>query len=162
VLLGSFITLIWTNSTFAQTEKDVVKIRAEVAMINKGAAKYTKTIKDVQDISLEGTEATYYHSTGKVKKITAEMFGETYNATGEFYYQNGHLIFAFLKHNQYDTQIGTTPPPKVVRTEQQRSYFAGGQLIRLLIGKKELKSNNEKYLQLKGEIISISSKLKDS
>ena len=64
VLLGIFITLIWTNSAFAQTEKEVVKIRAEVAAINKGAAKYTKTIKDVEDISLEGAEATYYHSAG--------------------------------------------------------------------------------------------------
>jgi len=51
---------------------------------------------------------------------------------------------------------------KVVRTEEQRFYFAGGELIQLLIGKKELKSNDEKYLQLKDEIISISSKLKDS
>jgi len=66
VLLGIFITLIWTNSAFAQTEKEVVKIRAEVAAINKGAAKYTKTIKDkdVEDISLEGAEATCYHSAG--------------------------------------------------------------------------------------------------
>ncbi len=79
VLLGIFIMLIWTNSTFAQTQKEVIKIRAQVAAINKGASKYTKTIKDVEDISLEGTEATYYHSAGNLKKITTKMFGETYN-----------------------------------------------------------------------------------
>lgn len=162
LLLGIFITLIWTNSAFAQTEKEIAKIRAEVAAINKGAAKYKKTTKNVEDISLEGTEATYFHSAKNLKKITAQMFGETYNATSEFYYQNGELIFAFIKRNQYDTQIGVNPPPKVVRVEERRFYFANGELIRLLVGKKELKPGGEKYSELKDQIISISSKLKDS
>ncbi|MCY7375598.1 MAG: hypothetical protein LH472_06460, partial [Pyrinomonadaceae bacterium] len=141
---------------------EIVKIRAEVAAINKGAAKFTKTTKNVEDIALEGTEATYYHSAGNLKKITAKMFGETYNATGEFYYADGELIFAFIKRNQYDTQIGVNPPPKVVRAEEQRFYFAGGELIRLLVGKKELKSADERYAELKNGIVDISSKLKDS
>ena len=90
------------------------------------------------------------------------MYGETYNATGEFYYADGELIFAHLKRNQYDTQIGTGKTPKVASTQEQRFYFADGDLIRLLVGKKELKSGDERYSELKDEIISISSKLKDS
>lgn len=157
----------FVNSAPAQTyqafvEKRVSQIRAEVAAINKVAAKYKKTTKIVEDISLEGAEATYYHSAKILKKITAQMYGETYNATGEFYYENGQLIFAYLKRNQYDTQIGMDTPPKVVSSKEQRFYFADGDLIRLLVGKKELKSGDEKYSELKDRIMSISSKLKDS
>jgi len=162
LLSGIFLTLVAANSVFAQTEKEIVKIRADVAAINKGAAKYAKKTKDVEDISLEGTEATYFSAGGNLKKITSKMYGETYNATGEFYYRDGQLIFAFLKHNRYDTQIGMDKPPKVVSVEEQRYYFADGDLIRLLVGKKELKSGGERYDELKDSIIDISSKLKNS
>ncbi len=161
LLSGVFLMFIAADSAQAQTEKQIAAIRAEVNAINKGAAKYKKTTKNVEDISLEGTEATYFHSGKNLKKITAKMYGETYNATGEFYYQNGELIFAFVKRNQYDTQIGMDTPPKVVRSEEQRFYFAGGELIRLLLEKKELKAGNGKYTELKEEIKNISGKLKD-
>lgn len=90
------------------------------------------------------------------------MFGETYNSTGEFYYRDGELIFAFLKHNQYDTQIGLDRPAKVVRVEEQRFYFTGGNLIRLLVGKKELKSGDKRYAELKESVADIAGKLKNS
>lgn len=162
VLLVIVLTFIWTDSAYAQTEKEIVKIRAEVAEINKGASKYTKTTKDVEDIALEGAEATFYRSAGNLRKITAKMYGETYNATGEFYYRDGQLIFAFLKHNRYDTQIGLDKLPKVVGVEERRFYFADGDLIRLLVGKKELKSGGERYDELKASIVDISNKLKNS
>jgi hypothetical protein len=88
--------------------------------------------------------------------------GETYNATGEFYYLDGRLIFAFIKHNRYDTQIGMDKPPKVVSAQEQRFYFADGDLIRLLVGKKELKSGEERYDELKDGILDTAGKLKNS
>jgi len=168
LVLAILLLFALINSAQAQTyqayvEKRVSQIRAEVNAINKDAAKYKKTTKNVEDISLEGTDATFFHSAKDLKKITAQMFGETYNATSEFYYENGKLIFAFVKRNQYDTQIGVNPPPKVVSTEERRFYFrSDDELIRLLVGKKELKPVGENYSQLKNEIINISSKLKDS
>ncbi len=155
------LMFVLTVSAQDQTEKEIVKIRAEVAAINKGVSKYAKTTKNVEDVSLEGTEATYYRSAKILKKMTAKIYGETYNQTGEFYYQNGELIFAFVKRNQYDTQIGLDTSPKVVSSEERRFYFVRGELIRLLVGKKELKFG-EKYSELKDELIAVSSKLKDS
>jgi len=157
-----FLQFILTGFANAQTEKEIVKIRADVAAINKGAAKYRKKTKAVEDISLEGTEATYYAAGKSLKKITSKMYGETFNATGEFYYLDGQLIFAFLKHNRYDTQIGMDKPPKVVSVEERRFYFAGGDLIRLLVGKKELKSGDERYDELRDGILDTASKLKNS
>jgi len=162
LLAAILLTFVLTDSAFAQTEKEIIKVRGEVAVINKGAPKYTKTTKNVEDISLEGTEATYYSAAGDVRKITAKIYGESYNAAGEFYYLGGTLIFAYLKHNQYDAPIGTGKSPKVARTEERRFYFADGELIRLLIGKKILKSGDERHSRLKDEIIGISSKLKSS
>ena len=160
-LISFALMFIAANAAQAQTEKQILKIRAEVAAIEKGAAKFTKTTKDVEGISLEGAEATYFYSGGDLKKITTKMFGETYNATGEFYYQNGELIFAFVKRNHYDTQIGMDPPPKVTRIEEQRFYFANGELIRLLVGKNELKAGIERYVELKDEIVDVSTQLKN-
>ena len=88
------------------------------------------------------------------------MFGESYNAAGDFYYQGEELIFAYLKFNRYDTQIGLDKPVKVVSIEEKRLYFAGGDLIKLLIGKKQIKSTDEIFTESKKEIIEISGKLK--
>ena len=156
------LTLVLAGSAFAQTEKQVAGISAEVAAINKGAAKYKKTKKDVEDISLEGTEATYYQSGKNLRKITAKMFGESVYADGEFYYRDGQLIFALLKRTMYNEPLGTGKKRKVTSVEEQRYYFENDNLIRLLIGKKELKSDDERYTQLKDDIISIASKLQNS
>lgn len=163
LLMVAFVSSAQAQTYEAFVQKRVGQIRVEVAAIEKGASKYKKTTKDVEGISLEGTEATYFYSGNDLKKITAQMYGETYNATAELYYQNGELLFAFVKHNRYDTQIGVNPPPKVARTEEQRFYFGSdGELIRLLVGKKELKSGDERYVELNDEILSISGKLKNS
>jgi len=157
--LAIVLTFIGAVSAQAQTDKDIVEIRAQVAAINKGAAKYKKVTKDVDDISLEGAQATFYRSGDDLRKVTTKMYGETYKATGEFYYRDGELIFGYIRHSQYDTQIGLSKPVKVIRVEDQRYYFKGGELIRLTVGKRTLKSDEEKYSQLKDTIIDISSKL---
>lgn len=147
-------------SAFAQTAGQTAQIRTKVNAINKNAKKYTKKTKDVDDVSLEGTQATYYSSGKGLMKISAKMYGETYNAVGEFYYQGEELIFAYLKFNRYDTQIGLKKAPKVVKIEEKRLYFADGDLIKLLIGKRQIKSTDEKFGESKDEIIEISGKLK--
>lgn len=146
----------------AQTEKEISAIRTKVAAINKKAKSYTKKTKSVEDISLEGTEATFYSSRLSLKKVTSKMYGETYNATGEFYFENGKLIFAFVKHNQYDTQIGLEKAPKVVKTEERRYYFGDDGLIRLLVGKKELKAGDENFDELKDSAVSIGEKFQEA
>lgn len=162
-ILLTFISASAQAQTYeAWTEKKISEIRAEVLAINKGAAKYKKTTKSVEGISLEGTEATFFHSGKTLKKINAQIYGETYKAAGEFYYANGELIFAFVKRERYDTRIGLDTPPKVASTEEQRFYFAAdGTLIRLLVGQKELKFGDENYSRLKAEIANLSSKLKN-
>jgi len=113
-----------------QTEKFVKQIRNDVSKINKSVSKYKKTTKEIEGISLEGTEAIYYSSRTGLHKIHAELFGETYRASADFYYKSGKLIFAFYQFNRYDTHISADPPPKVVKTEDKRLYFANGKMIK--------------------------------
>lgn len=159
---ASFAILIFfvNSNVFAQTEKEIAQIRAEVNLINKSAAKYKKEKRNVEDISLEGTEATYFVSGKGLKKISAKLYGETYNATVEVYYSGEEMIFAFMKENRYDSQIGMKPPPKVVKSEERRFYFSGGNLVRLLVGKKELKPSEENYNEYKQQVDEIAGKLK--
>src|ERR1051326_142624 len=100
IFLVTALLMLLGSSILAQNaEKQITEIRAEVAAINKSAAKYTKTTKDVEGISLEGTEATYYVSGRGLKKVVARIFGESYNAVGEYYYSGEELIFAFVRFN---------------------------------------------------------------
>lgn len=160
--LFAVLILLVNFEVLAQTEKEIAQIRTEVIRINKSAAKYKKEKRDVGGISAEGTEAMLFYSGKDLKKISAKMYGETYNATVEIYYSGEEMIFAFMKENRYDTQIGVTPPPKVVRSEERRFYFLGGNLVRLLVGKKELKSSDENYTEHKQQLDEIAGKLKSA
>ncbi len=120
------------------TDKDVAIIRSDVLRTSKLLSTFKKTMKFVDDVSLEGTEATFYTSTAGLKKINAEMAGETYYAKADYYYSDrGELIFVYYVFNRYDTQIGMDPPPKVVNSEEKRLYFKDHKMIKRIITKTE-------------------------
>ena len=160
ILILTVAVLFGFQNIFAQSEKEISSIRSQVNTIDKNLRKYKKKTKDVYDLSTEGAEAVYYSSGKNLKKVAAKIYGETFNASGEFYYQGEELIFAYFKLNRYDTQIGLKKPVKVVKVEEKRLYLAGGDLIKLLIGKRQIKSGDKKFTESKDEIIETSRKLK--
>ena len=146
LLILIIITFIAAQTVFTQSvEKQVSAIRAEVTAINKNAKSYTKKTKDVADVSLEGTEATFFTSGRGLHKITAKMYGETFQATGEYYFQGEELIFAYEKMSRYNGQIGMSKPVKVVKTEEKRMYFSDGKMIKILVGKINVKSGSKQW-----------------
>ena len=163
LLILTIATFIAAQTIFAQSiEKQVVSIRAEVTAINKAAKGYKKTVKDVEGISLEGTEATYFVSGKGLRKIVAKSFGETFNAVTELYYQGEELIFVYRKFNRYDTQIGMNPPPKVVSVKETRFYYSSGKLIKFLDGKKTIKNTTKFWSDSESEINALSKTLKEA
>ena len=162
LLILTAVLFLNFQTVFAQTEKQISAIRAQVGAIEKGLKNYQKATRRVEGISLEGTEAVYYVSGKSLQKIGARIFGETFNAAADFYYQGEELIFVFYKINRYDRPIGGVRSPKVARTEERRFYFAGGELVRLLDGKKELTASDEKYTTMKEEIVDVAEKLKSA
>ncbi len=154
---------IATTTIFAQSvEKQVVSIRAEVTAINKNAKSYKKTVKDVEGVSLEGTQASYFVSGKGLRKITAKMYGETFRATGEYYFQGEELIFGYEKMSRYDTQIGLEKPVKVVKVEEKRMYFSGGKMIKLLVGKIKVKSGSEQWEESESNVLSLIKTFKEA
>ena len=138
ILILGIILVLSMQIVFAQkqteTERQVSRIRSGVLRTSKLLSTFKKTTKMIDGVSLEGTEATFYRSTAGLKKIHAEMAGETYYAKADFYYtDNGKLAFIYYRFNRYDTQIGMTPPPKVVKVEEKRLYFRDEKLIKKII-----------------------------
>lgn len=158
----SVAVIIFTVSVaFAQkSEKQIAAIRTEVKRINKNASSYNRKTESIEGISLEGTEATYYSSGKSLKKISAKIYGETYRATAELFYRDEQLIFAFQRVEKYDTQIAVDPPPKVVKIEEIRSYFANGKMIGFLQGKKVIKPGNAAFKKEEKDTVEFSDKLK--
>lgn len=161
VLLFSVLICGFSQLTaFSQSEKEVAKIRAEVKLINKNLKSYIRKTKNIEGLSLEGSEAVFYTSGRGLKKITAKMYGETYNSVTEIYYRGEQPIFIFLKINKYDTQIGLEKPPKVVRTEEERIYYAGEKAVKVMTGQNALKPADIRFQEIEYKISELSSTLK--
>ena len=137
--------MIFESAAFAQIEKQIAVIRAEVQQINKSSAKYTKMTKNLNNLSAEGAEVTYYSSGKGLKKIVAKIYGETGNTINEYFYQGEDLIFVFQKANRYDKPIDGGRAPKTVKVEELRAYLEGGKCIRLLKGKKTIKPSTIEF-----------------
>lgn len=160
-IMFAILMLTFAAAAFnAQTNKQIASIRAEVDLINKAAPKYQKKTKSVEGISLEGTEATYFISGRGLKKVTAKMYGETFRATAEIYYSGEEVIFAYRRVERYDTQIAMKPPPKVVKIIETRVYFSGGDVVKVLDGKKQLAEASVEFAEAAEEIKEISDRLK--
>lgn len=135
------------------------QIRALVAEINAALPKYSRETRSVAGLSLEGSEAEYFSDGVGLKKITSRIYGETYNASAELYYQGGSVAFAYRKLNRYDTQIGAEPPPKVVSSEEARLYFSGGALAALRIGQQDVAASDIRWEEAEQEIAELASAL---
>jgi hypothetical protein len=160
--LISFLFAAAAVPAIGQTATQIGSIRAEVSLINKNAAKYQKKTKNVDDISLEGTEATYFTSGRGLRKITAKMYGETFRATAELFFSGEELIFAYKKLERYDTHIAMNPPPKVIKIIETRVYFAGGKAIRVMEGKVLVSGSAAEFGDAEAEMKELAEKLKDA
>jgi hypothetical protein len=144
----------------AQETGAVPKIRAEVARINAALPHYAKRFKSLSGLSLEGSEVTYYHEGDRLRKISAKLYGETYNAAADLYYEGDALLFAYQKVNRYDTQVGMQPPPKVVNSQEKRLYFSGGALAVLKIGQAGIEEGDVQWNEAEMEITELSDQLR--
>jgi len=154
VMMAASVTL------FAQTDKQIAAIRAEVNLINKNAPKYQKRTKDIDGLSLEGTRATFFTSGKGLKKITAKIYGETFRATTELFYSGEEMIFAFQRLERYDTHVAADPPPKVASIVETRVYFANAAAIRVLRGTKRLLKSDVLFEEAEMEMRELSDMLK--
>jgi hypothetical protein len=141
-------------------ERLISEIRTEVGQINAGLRTYKKSVKSLVGLSLEGSEATYYYDGQTIRKITAKLYGETYNAVSELYFRGDMLVFVYQKLNRYDTQVGMHPPPTVVNSEEKRLYFSEGALAVLKIGAAQVARDEMRWQEAEMEVIELADMLK--
>lgn len=164
ILLPLLTVLLSGTAASAQSEADIVPIRSEVQTIDKKLKTYRKTSLEIEGISLEGTKATYHLSGDTVKKIDALFYGETYDATGAFYYVDRALVFVYQTVTAYAGYAWKKPMPAVVSKREQRLYFRNGKLIRFLDGKEktEVKKDDPNFGSTESETVETSGKLLDA
>ena len=154
------ILVAGTHVGNAQTVSLISEIRAEVGKIDADLPRYAKRVKTALGVSLEGAEATYYHDGKNLKRVSAKLHGETYNAVLALYYRGDVFFFAYQKLHRYDTQIGMQPPPKVVNSEEKRLYFSADGLAALKIGQTDVKQHDVRWREAEEEIVEVADRLK--
>lgn len=133
----------------------VGRIRAEVAAVHGAADGFQQKRVEVEDVSLEGAEAVCFSAGEELRKIAAKLYGETYHASLELFYQDRELIFAFQRTSRYRTQVGLEEPPEVAQVEDLRLYFAGGRLFRCLRGPEALEPGSARFLELERSTLEV-------
>lgn len=153
-------SLVSTIAVSAQSVASIRSINGKVASINKGVKKYKKVKKDVMGLSTEGGEATFYHDRSVLKKITAKIYGETFNTVGNLYFEKGQPLYYEMRENRYDTQISLNKPVKVVKVTSEKYYFSDGKLVRIYVGNKIIKKSSLRYTELKDAMMETAEALK--
>ncbi len=126
-------TAVAASSKTASADRQVAVIRQQVVAINSAVSKMSRTTIDVDNVSLEGTSATYYRTGKAIRKISATVFGETYQDKIDLYYLNGRLIFVLDKHSTYEAGLGSP----VDQVTDYRLYFLNGKPALVLDGTKQ-------------------------
>ncbi len=148
IAMGALVGVVAPPAVAATTAQQITSIRTEVAAINKRLPKMAAQTKNVEGITVEGTEATYYSSGKDLRKIRATLYGETFRATVELYFRRGALIFAFERYERYEAELGSP----VESTTEYRFYFSGSRTLRLLIDAKQVSPSNEDGAKLVSDI----------
>lgn len=106
----------------------IARIRAEFAITQREAPGYRRTQHQVYDFSLEGGELDGFYRGRELRKLSARLYGETWQATEEYYFANGGLIFIHVVFQRYEQPFGEGGGVRW-KTEH-RLYFDRGRLIR--------------------------------
>lgn len=150
--MQTFLALcLFSNFAVAQTEANISPIRKTVENINKTAEKLSKTTVKLDGVSTEGGELTVYRENNQIKKIVAQIYGETGRSNIELYYEDEKLIFVFEREFRYDKPFG-----KVLKIIPTRFYFADEKLVKMLYAKREIYAQDKEYNEMRDRIVSLS------
>jgi antitoxin component YwqK of YwqJK toxin-antitoxin module len=122
--------------------------------------------------STEGGEVTVYRDAKTdIRLIKVKLYFESGKVIGEYYYQNGSLIFAFYEAHHYNVPFYVTSEtakeigseafdPKKTKISEDRYYFNNGKMIRWLDeNNKEVNANSEEFKEAEKRITDFSNEL---
>lgn len=148
-LTVTLLTLLLNSVPALGQEAALVRaISKKVTEIDRRVSTLRTQKRDIMDLSTEGAEAKYYSSSRGVEKVAVQIYGETFRAAASVYFDKGKPIFAFKRTSRYDTQIGLSRKVKVIRVEEERYYFKGNDIFRILAGPSVVKSSDERHKEM--------------
>lgn len=136
LLIGLLMANISSAAAQNNSAQNLRDVQREVTRVNKNLSKAKKVSKDVEGISLEGTQAHYYYQNDVLQKISANIYGESYNVVLEVVYADGKPIFIYKKENFYNQPVGTNRSVKVVKSFIKRIYLKDGKVFRTTLNNK--------------------------
>ncbi|HEX8848612.1 MAG TPA: hypothetical protein VF761_03680 [Gemmatimonadaceae bacterium] len=108
----------------------ILRIRAHFTRIEKEAPTYRCRSLDLDGFSAEGGTVEACYAGQELRRLSASYLGESGRASEKFYFWNDSLEFLFGTVEHYDRPLSG----RVARTEEERLYWDGGNLIRWLKG----------------------------
>jgi hypothetical protein len=162
-LIASALLVVAPSAQAATTStaEKVKAIRQTCTAVENSRPKLTKRSEISLDFSLEGAAITYYSKGRELRKLEAEVLGETYQNKVDLCYQRGKLVFAFERFARYESDL-TSPLQKAV---QYRYYFNNGKLIQMTVDSRVVKplakgaEDTEGYWSHKDELLNLANEL---
>jgi len=131
------ITLITSFTTAKIT--NIEDIKGKYQQIQSKEKSYNKKVKEIDDISTEGAQATYFYDKSNLKLIKVDIYGETGKEEQEYYFDNGKVFFIYIKETSYNAPMYAKEfNSKLSKIKQKRLYFINGKLVKFLAGSKEV------------------------
>jgi hypothetical protein len=104
----------------------ITRIRAVFTEVQRDTARYRHTKHGLYNFSLEGGELDGYYDGAELRKLTAELSGETGRQSEEFYFSGGRLVFIHVVRERYDRPMSGRVRVRI----EHRLYFDNDRLIR--------------------------------
>ena len=112
----------------ASLEAKIKAIRQRYAEVERELAQCRQVKSDLPGESAEGGELTGYYKGGSLRKLAAQIYGESGKALEEYYFWNDQLFFVLRSETRY-----TRPLSGVVQSKrEERFYLDDGRLIQWL------------------------------
>lgn len=127
VLIGGSAALAQAPpATDTTSEMQAVRAaRATFAEVERDRATYRRVERTVLGLSTEGAEVVGLYCGDELRAIEATYFGETGRVVERTYFAGGGPVFIYRDYHVYDQPFG-----RVVAHNEDRFYFAGGELRR--------------------------------
>jgi hypothetical protein len=154
------LLVIWASFSglaFAQSDANLSPIRKTVESINKTQSKLAQTTVRLENLSTEGGEAKIFRDKNQIKKIEAQINGETGYSIIELYYKDEKPIFIYERDFRYDKPFG-----KVLKITPTRFYFADGRVVKMLVAKREIYAEDKEYNEMRDRMNSLSKTIFDA
>lgn len=104
----------------------IARIRELYATIQREAPGYRRTEHELYEFSLEGGVLHGFYRGRELRKLVAELYGETWRGRDEYYFADGRPVFIYVVLEIYDELLSG----RVQHRLEYRYYFDGGRLIR--------------------------------